>query len=55
MLRYKRLDQGTFRLPETAMEGSRSLTLTDRELDDLLDGIDVEAPRTRRARRPKVH
>ena len=52
---YKRLDQGTFRLPETAMEGSRSLTLTDRELDDLLDGIDVEAPQTRRARRPKVH
>lgn len=54
---YKRLDQGTFRLPESAQQGQLSLTLTDRELDDLLDGIDLEAPRSRRsgARRSPVH
>jgi len=52
---YKRLDRGTFRLPETLAEGQQSLTLTDRELDDLLEGIDVEVPQQRRSRRSPVH
>lgn len=52
---YKRLDRGTFRLPETVVQGQQSLTLTDRELDDLLEGIDLEAPRRRSRRRPPVH
>jgi transposase len=37
---YKRLDKNTFRLPE--VEGHpASVTIGERELDDLLDGIDV--------------
>jgi transposase len=48
---YKRLDRGTFRVPEAAREGDRSIALDERALEDLLDGIDVEAraPRKRRA------
>jgi transposase len=38
---YKRLDRGTFRLPETE-DGATSIAIDDRTLDDLLDGIDVE-------------
>ena len=41
---YKRLDRGTFRLPEAQGQGQQSITLTDRELDDLLEGIDIVAP-----------
>jgi transposase len=51
---YKRLDQGTFGLPEAALEGQQSVTLTERQLDDLLDGIDVQAP-VRRRRRGLLH
>ncbi len=38
---YKRLDRGTFRLPE-ADDGETSVVIDERALDDLLDGIDVE-------------
>jgi transposase len=48
---YKRLDQGTFRLPEAEPQGQQSITLTERQLDDLLDGIEVEAPQPPRAPR----
>jgi len=49
---YKRLDQGTFRLPEALDEQATMVTLDERALDDLLDGIAIEAkprkpPRTR--------
>ncbi len=44
---YKRLDRGTFRLPE-ATDGTMSVAIDERVLDDLLDGIDVEA----KAQRP---
>src|SRR5262249_48319496 len=38
---YKRLDKGTFRLPE--IEGdAQSVAIEESMLDDLLDGIDVE-------------
>jgi transposase len=40
---YKRLDAGTFRLPEA--DGQTSVSIDERVLDDLLDGIDVEAPK----------
>jgi transposase len=46
---YKRLDKGTFRLPEPTAQGQGSVTLTERELDDLLDGIAIQPTR----RRPK--
>jgi transposase len=51
---YKRLDQRTFRLPEPAGD-PRTLELTERELDELLDGIDLDAKPPRRTRRPRVH
>ena len=38
---YKRLDRGTFRVPE-AEGGATSVAIEERALDDLLDGIDVE-------------
>ena len=45
---YKRLDKGTFRLP-LAPEGTTQLTIEERVLDDLLDGVDLEpAPARRR-------
>ena len=39
---YKRLDRGTFRLPAPLREGDLVITLDERALEDLLDGIDVE-------------
>ena len=51
---YKRLDAGTFRLPEPADARATSIVIDERTLDDLLDGIDVE-PKPRRTRRPRVH
>ena len=49
---YKRLDHGTFRLPEPPEPGCHSLPLTERQLDALLDGIDVEAPARSKKREP---
>jgi hypothetical protein len=42
------LDQGTFRIPEATGENATSLTIDERALEDLLDGIDVEGPRAPR-------
>lgn len=53
-LYYKRLDEGTFRIPEAPRPGVTSILVEERELDALLDGIDLEAP-TRRRRAPRVH
>jgi transposase len=39
---YKRLDKGNFRLPEIA-DDAASVAIDERVLDDLLDGIEVEA------------
>ena len=53
---YKRLDRGTFRVPHLAVVDATRVELSERELDDLLDGIDVETvPKTRRARRTRMH
>jgi transposase len=53
---YKRLDRGTFRVPTPPSSDTTSIVLSERELDDLLDGIDIEAePSARRGRRPRVH
>jgi transposase len=53
-LLYKRLDAGTFRVPASATAESASVAMTERELDDLLDGIDIE-PEQKRGRKPRVH
>ena len=50
---YKRLDRGTFRLPDASADQT-TVTLDDRALDDLLDGIDVEAKAPKK-RPPRVH
>lgn len=54
---YKRLDRGTFRLPDALSPDQTSVLIEERVLDDLLDGIDVEQPRRRAAvmRKPRVH
>lgn len=46
---YKRLDRGTFRIP-VAPEGATTVTIEERALDDLLDGIDLEVPTPSRRR-----
>jgi len=54
---YKRLDSGTFRLPDPLEPDGAVVVFSERDLDDLLDGIDVEQPRKRRrkARRAILH
>jgi transposase len=44
---YKRLDSGTFRLPPVP-EGTTQLTIEERVLDDLLDGVDLDPPALKR-------
>ncbi|MBI5548692.1 MAG: IS66 family insertion sequence element accessory protein TnpB [Deltaproteobacteria bacterium] len=39
---YKRLDRGVFRLPEPLAVGSTTVSIDERVLDDLLDGIDLQ-------------
>ncbi len=50
---YKRLDRGTFRLPEAMTAGARHVEIDDATLDALLDGIEVESSSP--ARRGRVH
>jgi transposase len=50
---YKRLDKGVFRLPEVHDEHAQSIEVDERTLDDLLDGIDIEAPA--RSSRVRTH
>ena len=53
---YKRLDRATFCVPQAPHADATSIALSERELDDLLDGIDVErGPKPRRGRRGRVH
>ncbi len=51
---YKRLDKGTFKLPLAVADDARSITIDERALDALLDGVDVEAAATK-PRRARVH
>lgn len=53
-LLYKRLDRGTFQLPEPRHEGELTVVLEERELEDLLTGLAVLPASTRRPR-VKVH
>ena len=39
---YKRLDRGSFRLPEPLEESATTVEVDERVLDDLLDGIEVQ-------------
>jgi transposase len=51
---YKRADSGTFRVPQVSHVDATSVELTERELDDLLDGINLEVETAPRARRQRV-
>jgi transposase len=50
---YKRLDAGTFQLPQSG-EGARHVEIDDATLEALLDGVQVE-PQRAPSRRPRVH
>jgi transposase len=52
---YKRLDAGTFRLPEAPSKDATTVVIEERALDELLAGIDVESKRARAPRRVPVH
>jgi transposase len=52
---YKRLDRGTFQLPEAMGDGSRHVEIDEATLEALLDGVQVDASPTPRARRPRLH
>lgn len=41
---YKRLDAGTFNLPLSHDGRSRTVVLTERELEDLFAGLDLDLP-----------
>ncbi len=51
---YKRLDVGVFKLPAPLDERATSVAIDERALEALLDGIDVEAAKSKR-RRASVH
>lgn len=52
---YKRLDRGTFKIPPVHEAGAASITLDERALDDLLDGIDIEPEPKEPRRKTRVH
>lgn len=51
---YKKLDKGLFRVPVARTEGATSVTIDERELEDLFDGIDL-APTAAPRRRSATH
>lgn len=52
---YKRLDRGTFKLPDAPAEGARHVEVDDGMLEALLDGVDLgPSPRKHRIAR-RVH
>lgn len=53
---YKRLDDHTFRVPTSPVPGAACIELNERELDELLDAIAVEAnPEPPSPRRGRIH
>ena len=55
---YKRLDRGTFRVPEAPSPHARHIEVDDSILEALLDGVDVETKSSTPPRRPsrsKLH
>ena len=47
---YKRLDRGTFKLPEAESTADRHVEVDDMMLEALLDGIDVEQQKSEKRR-----
>lgn len=51
---YKRLDRGTFKIPEAPRADARHVEVDDATLEALLDGVDIAHVPERRSR-PKTH
>jgi transposase len=52
---YKRLDRGTYQVPEPPSKTARHVEIDDATLDALLDGIDVSEGSSVPSRRAKTH
>jgi transposase len=52
---YKRLDRGTFKLPDPPSPGAAHLEVDQATLDALLDGIDLGPPPPRPKPTPRIH
>ena len=52
---YKRLDRGTFRLPERVSAEEKHVEMDDAALESLLDGINVDTARPARRRVERIH
>ena len=52
---YKRLDRGTFRLPEGLRDGAASVQVTEYELDELMSGMTLAATGEKPKPRAQVH
>jgi transposase len=52
---YKRLDAGTFRIPEASGPDAHYVELDDATLEALLDGIEIDAARPARRRAQRIH
>jgi transposase len=50
---YKRLDRGTFQVPEPPTKTAKHVEIDDAALEALLDGVDVNAPES--TPRQKTH
>jgi transposase len=48
---YKRFDRATFRIPDALSPDATHVTITERALDALLDGIAIKASTSERKRR----
>jgi transposase len=48
---YKRLDRGTFKIPEARDQGATAVEIDERTLDALLDGIEIDVPPPKKPRR----
>jgi transposase len=51
---YKRLEKGTFRLPEVIEPGARSVSIDAEELALMLEGLELPKPNTN-GRRRRMH
>jgi transposase len=51
---YKRLDRGLFRIPKPLDGDDMRMEINERELEELLDGIDFDKP-VRKTRKQTVH
>jgi transposase len=52
-LLYKRLDRGTFHLPDVVEPGAATVAIDEDELALLLEGVDLPRERASRAKRPR--